>query len=132
MRRSASELASGPLELLALVMPDLLSRVRHADAPHGVLVAMPGRQCAFIHVLPDSTAAQSLMLMASFLPSDLAARPSRGLNFFDRCRGGWCEEDQAWSAGSGGSPGGCNRTLGNQCVTTGKFVTGVCLRDDFR
>jgi hypothetical protein len=47
-----------------LVMPDLLSRVLQAEAPHGVLAAMPGRHCAFLHVLSDRTATRSLLLMA--------------------------------------------------------------------
>jgi hypothetical protein len=48
-----------------LVMPDLLSRVLGANAPHGVLAAMPARNWAFIHVLADRTAGPSLMKMAS-------------------------------------------------------------------
>jgi hypothetical protein len=47
-----------------LVMPDLLSRVLGTDAPHGVLVAIPARQWAFIHVLADQTATPSLLRMA--------------------------------------------------------------------
>jgi hypothetical protein len=48
-----------------LVMPDLLSRGLGTDAPHGVLVAMPARHWAFIHVLADKTARPSLLKMAS-------------------------------------------------------------------
>lgn len=47
-----------------LVMPDLLSRVLRTDAPHGVLVAVPARHWAFIHVLADKTATPSLRKMA--------------------------------------------------------------------
>ena len=47
-----------------LVMPDLLSRVFGASAPHGVLVAIPARNFVFIHVLADKAAAPSLRLMA--------------------------------------------------------------------
>jgi len=39
-----------------LVMPDLLSRVLGTDAPDGVLVAMPARHYALIHVPRDKTA----------------------------------------------------------------------------
>jgi len=47
-----------------LVMPDLVSRVLGAIAPHGVLAAIPARNFVFIHVLADHTAARSLGLMA--------------------------------------------------------------------
>lgn len=47
-----------------LVMPDLLSRVLGTDAPDGVLVAMPARHYALIHVLRDKTARPALLMMA--------------------------------------------------------------------
>jgi hypothetical protein len=47
-----------------LVMPDLLSRVLETDAPDGVLVAMPARHYALIHVLRDGTARPALLMMA--------------------------------------------------------------------
>lgn len=48
----------------ALAMPDLLSGILRTDAPHGVLVAVPARRWAFIHVLSDQTAQSSLLAMA--------------------------------------------------------------------
>jgi hypothetical protein len=49
----------------ALAMPDLLSRVLGASAPHGVLVALPARHYLFVHVLADKTAAPSLLKLAT-------------------------------------------------------------------
>jgi hypothetical protein len=59
-----------------LVMPDLLSRVLHADAPHGVLAAMPARHWAFIHVLADKTRMRPLAAsVAGIAPAGLAFLP---------------------------------------------------------
>jgi hypothetical protein len=50
-----------------LTLPDLLTQVLgSADAPYGVLAAMPGRHRAHLHVLRDSTALPSLKLIARY------------------------------------------------------------------
>jgi hypothetical protein len=61
-----------------LTLPDLLTRVLgSADAPYGVLAAMPCRHRAHLHILRDSTAWPSLRLMASYTRLVHSEEPGR-------------------------------------------------------
>jgi hypothetical protein len=83
-----------------LVMPDLLSRVLGTDAPEGVLVAVPARHYALIHVLRDKTATPALLLLAKLARSlyDRERGPISPDVFWWR-DGGWMPIPSAESAG---------------------------------